>query len=1143
MIMMKNLIYIILITFFTPIWGVDFSIIEDNSNAFVADIEYGDLSFSTVSINGEEYKIPNVNGLFHNETLGHPNLPQYSFSIHVPLEKQAQIHIDILESQVVNHIDIAPSKGVITRDKSPQSIPYEFATVYDGNRPYPSETLQDLQSFILRGLTGERITITPFSYIPQSKHLTFFKKLRITIDFVDDNTRSLPISSAVNPAFSHLFNDVFSNNYQLRYDRMDDDGKMLIITTDEYIEAVQPLQIWKNQKGIETSVVSVNDVGQTPEAIKSYILNEYIANDLTFVLFVGNTDDVPTFWSDDEYNPSDPTYGYLDGDDAYPEVFVGRFSANSQADINTQVQRVLRYERYVNENATWYQEGIGIASSQGEGQGDDGEADFEHIENIRQALISYNYTNIDQAYDIYGTSESDVYDAVNSGRGIINYAGHGSVNSWISSGFSVEDINALENIDKYPFIVSVSCRTGASQFGESMAEAWLNASDDGVPTGAINVAASSTLMQWAPPMECQDEFNEILTESYEMNQLRSFSGIFYNSTLKMIESYGANGVEEAKYWHVYGDPSIMVRTDSPEFINTSHDEYIINGQSNFIVYVDEDELSAALSVNGELLATEKSFGGIVNFDLSTMNLNDDHIILILSGYNKIPYESTIQIIESDTGFITVNDVMVNGQYENYQAHNGEILSIHVDAQNQSIHNFENITVSLESTDEFVTLLTPSEILNDISINDFFQSELSIKIHNDIEDGHVIQLHVKFESSEEMWVYPIVVEVYAPELAISTSILQDENEDGVWDSGEIATLSFVVSNLGMGDLNYPLHVEIISDEPLMSILNESLIFDAIQGGDNLPIFIDMESFENIPLGTELNMGIHLSESGCIEHCIDLPSFNLQLNIGNAPVLIWNPSGNSISATKLTNYFMSNGFGSYDYVDVEELPNTAYYHTAFVLLGIYPENYQLSNAQSDELLPILQRGGNVYLEGGDTWYFDEDTQLHEFFNINAIADGASDLSTIIGVDGTFAEGLSFEYNGSTNWIDRLAPLDGAYSLLKNENPNYTTAVYYQSDNGYKTIGASHELGGLSGEDFSIYVDEIVNFFQFENQHECMIGDVNNDSDINVLDVVRMVNIILNNGEQESVYELCAADVNGDGNVNVIDVVTLMHSIINA
>ena len=61
--------------------------------------------------------------------------------------------------------------------------------------------------------------------------------------------------------------------------------------------------------------------------------------------------------------------------------------------------------------------------------------------------------------------------------------------------------------------------------------------------------------------------------------------------------------------------------------------------------------------------------------------------------------------------------------------------------------------------------------------------------------------------------------------------------------------------------------------------------------------------------------------------------------------------------------------------------------------------------------------------------------------------------------------------------------------------------------------------------------------------VIGDVNYDSYINVLDVVRMVNMILNNGEQESVYELCAADVNGDGNVNVIDVVTLMHSIINA
>ena len=91
----------------------------------------------------------------------------------------------------------------------------------------------------------------------------------------------------------------------------------------------------KNQKGIETKVVSVDDVGQTPEIIKSYILNEYIYNDLTFVLLVGNTDDVPTFWSNDGNNPSDPMYGYLDGDDAYPEVFIGRFSAISIEDIET----------------------------------------------------------------------------------------------------------------------------------------------------------------------------------------------------------------------------------------------------------------------------------------------------------------------------------------------------------------------------------------------------------------------------------------------------------------------------------------------------------------------------------------------------------------------------------------------------------------------------------------------------------------------------------------------------------------------------------------------------------------------------------------------------------------------------------------
>jgi len=58
--------------------------------------------------------------------------------------------------------------------------------------------------------------------------------------------------------------------------------------------------------------------------------------------------------------------------------------------------------------------------------------------------------------------------------------------------------------------------------------------------------------------------------------------------------------------------------------------------------------------------------------------------------------------------------------------------------------------------------------------------------------------------------------------------------------------------------------------------------------------------------------------------------------------------------------------------------------------------------------------------------------------------------------------------------------------------------------------------------------------ECEEECILGDVNNDSLLDVLDIVSMINQILN-GE----YSECS-DTNSDGELNILDVVTLVNFI---
>ncbi|MEO0084075.1 MAG: C25 family cysteine peptidase, partial [candidate division WOR-3 bacterium] len=55
-------------------------------------------------------------------------------------------------------------------------------------------------------------------------------------------------------------------------------AKYLIITHDNFYEAILPLAQWKHKKGVPTKVVKLSDLNATPESIariKNYIVNAY----------------------------------------------------------------------------------------------------------------------------------------------------------------------------------------------------------------------------------------------------------------------------------------------------------------------------------------------------------------------------------------------------------------------------------------------------------------------------------------------------------------------------------------------------------------------------------------------------------------------------------------------------------------------------------------------------------------------------------------------------------------------------------------------------------------------------------------------------------------------------------------------------
>jgi len=141
-----------------------------------------------------------------------------------------------------------------------------------------------------------------------------------------------------------------------------------------------------------------------------------------------------------------------------------------------------------------------------------------------------------------------------------------------------------------------------------------------------------------------------------------------------------------------------------------------------------------------------------------------------------------------------------------------------------------------------------------------------------------------------------------------------------------------------------------------------------------------------------------------------------------------------------------------------PLTEDVETVFLFLGIYSNNYELTEDDATVITAWLDAydDRNLYMEGGDTWAYNDPTSLHGYFNILPLSDGSGDLFNVLGTN-SYWSGATWTYTGENNWIDRIEPIAPAIDVLVNPDIGYFTAVAYDAGN-YKTVGASHEIMGL-------------------------------------------------------------------------------------
>ncbi len=658
------------------------TVVESSDSRTVIEYELGSFTKSPIIIGGETYYSVSLDGEPHSSERGLPELPLIARSIIIP--DAAAMDVRVLGTTYIDfeNVPVAPSKGTILRTIDPATVAHTFDSFYADDAWYPSDVAFARDPYIMRDVRGMTVVVNPFQYNPATQTLRVHTSVIVEARNVGVGRTNILLSSGSHARvaeFERLYSRHFINYDEARMDRytpVGETGGMLVIAYGSYMTAMQPFVDWKLQMGVPCEMVSVATAGGSASAIKSYIQSYYDSHDLAYVLLVGDSAQLPTLSGGG--GSSDPSYSLLAGSDNYPDVFVGRFSAESAAQVETQVTRSVEYEKQPQSGAAWYHKGLGVASNQG--PGDDGEYDNVHMDNIRTDLLGFTYTEVGQVYDPSGTAAM-VTSALNDGRSIINYCGHGSTTSWGSTGFSNTHVNALTNDNMLPFIISVACVNGQFDGYTCFAEAWLRATNGSEPTGAIGTYMSSINQSWNPPMQAEDEVTDLLIVEDKL----TFGGLCYNGSCQMMDESGSDGADMFLTWHIFGDPSLRVRTDTPSSMSVSHDGSIDSAATSYDVTVAGVEGAlCALYYDGVLYGSAfTNASGDATIPVGTALTEGDDVVVTATSFNTMPYFGAVTVGPTYTPSIDVTPAFFEVTLESdesttrtlYVSNNGEALSM------------------------------------------------------------------------------------------------------------------------------------------------------------------------------------------------------------------------------------------------------------------------------------------------------------------------------------------------------------------------------------------------------------------------------------------------------------------------------------
>lgn len=702
--------------------------------------------------------------------------------------------------------------------------------------------------YIYRDIRGVTLFISPFKTEDGALGAASELEIRVSKTNNPGINQKTARQGKLNPYFIDNYRQLFLN-FECRYEDVCEIGSMAIICYEGFLNQMIPYLDWKQQKGIPTSLYPAPLAGLDYDEIKAFIQNLYDTDPtLTFVQLVGDYDQVPSlvYGQNNTYGVRDAHYTLLEGDDSYPDIFVGRFSAETVSELETQITRSLEYEKAVHAGS-WMAKAVGACAVNPNTPGDDNEYNWEHLDVIRPKLLNYTFTDVDRVYANEGASTQDLANSLNAGKSLFIYTGEGYETYWITPEFNVGDANALTNDNMLPFIHVVSCLTGQFIDGTCLAEAFMRAQNPVThePTGAIGIYAAAPHQGIAPPMRSQDHFVDLLVNGSK----NTMGGLVYNGSCNMIDVYGIYGGEyNFLGWNLFGDASLQLRTAYPESLDIAVSNTIPSGTTALIVQTSKPDILACLSKNNTIVAsgfTDATGDIILNW--SAPAATGEMYKLTCSGFNYRPCQQEILCYTSGEAFLALSEPVFEDAGDGI-INSSENIVMSLEITNPSAYAATGVWAEIVCADTLLTLTNCNVQIGTISQGATFNAQLGFRVSKYCPDYQVVQFTTIVHSGSGAWSVPCRIVIHSPRISIQSAKFMPEQN---WlNPDDTTVLQCEILNQGSAML-LTTSCTLSTDQTWIQLLQPEKTINAIQSGEtctvSFPIRIKAEAQPNSLFG--------------------------------------------------------------------------------------------------------------------------------------------------------------------------------------------------------------------------------------------------------------------------------------------------------